>query len=255
MKKLTQLQFLDKAEKKHNKKYSYPDLVYVSGKHKIKIDCPKHGLFYQRADAHANGQGCPDCAKINTPKKKIENKSLEVIAEMTLVHGGLYTYENFVYNGDKEQSLITCRVHGDFKQAVGAHKVGKGCIKCARETQFYRKSDYLNLCKRKNNSKSSLYILKILDRNGVVFYKVGITIQSIRGRFSKSKIPYNYEVLKNIESDAELVFDTEIKIKDMLSDFRYKPLVKFSGSTYECFSLITENAMMLINELEAWNES
>ena len=67
----------------------------------------------------------------------------------------------------------------------------------------------------------------------------------------KSKIPYDYKVLKNIESDAELVFDTEIKIKDMLSDFRYKPLIKFSGSTYECFSSITENAMMLINELES----
>lgn len=45
MKRLTQLQFLDKAEKKHNKKYSYPDLVYVSGKHKIKIDCPNTVCF------------------------------------------------------------------------------------------------------------------------------------------------------------------------------------------------------------------
>ena len=52
---------------------------------------------------------------------------------------------------------------------------------------------------------------------------------------------YRKQVLKN-------GLDTECK--KMLYELRYVPKMKFGGSRYECFSQITENAMMIVNELE-----
>ena len=53
--------FIEKAEKIHNKKYKY-DSEYFNSKSKVKIFCPIHGYFEQRVDVHLSGCGCPICA-------------------------------------------------------------------------------------------------------------------------------------------------------------------------------------------------
>lgn len=65
---LTHEEFLKRANTKHsNKGYIYPE-KYVSKRKPIKIICPKHGPFMQRAQCHMDGNGCPSC---NTPKGEV----------------------------------------------------------------------------------------------------------------------------------------------------------------------------------------
>ncbi len=48
------------------------------------------------------------------------------------VHKDRYTYNNFVFLNMKENSWITCSIHGNFSQSIGGHLRGSGCPKCGR---------------------------------------------------------------------------------------------------------------------------
>lgn len=61
--KLTQEEFLRRAELRHNGFYDYTPTVYTKNADKIKIRCPKHGIFEQEANSHLLGAGCPECGK------------------------------------------------------------------------------------------------------------------------------------------------------------------------------------------------
>jgi len=60
-KMLTVDQFKEKANKIHNNKYDYSDLLYIGNQGNIKIGCPLHGTFEQKANNHMQGYGCPSC--------------------------------------------------------------------------------------------------------------------------------------------------------------------------------------------------
>jgi hypothetical protein len=48
----------------HGNLYDYSDVEYVRSKTKVKINCKKHGCFYQIPKEHLKGSGCPICAKL-----------------------------------------------------------------------------------------------------------------------------------------------------------------------------------------------
>lgn len=54
---------LIKLQKIHNNFYDYSLIKYDNVLSKVKIICPKHGLFEQRLDTHLNGHGCPICSE------------------------------------------------------------------------------------------------------------------------------------------------------------------------------------------------
>ena len=47
--------------KVHGNKYDYSKIDYINSKTKVKIICPKHGIFAQRPNDHILGEGCPKC--------------------------------------------------------------------------------------------------------------------------------------------------------------------------------------------------
>jgi hypothetical protein len=53
--------FKEKSNKIHNNKYNYSLVEYKDNKTKIKIICPIHGIFEQRANNHLCGIGCSKC--------------------------------------------------------------------------------------------------------------------------------------------------------------------------------------------------
>lgn len=53
--------FIRKAISVHGNRYSYDDVVYEFSWEKVKIVCPKHGMFYQTPAHHIHGDGCPVC--------------------------------------------------------------------------------------------------------------------------------------------------------------------------------------------------
>ena len=76
-------QWIEDFNEKHGNKYKY---VFSEIKASLKIDiiCLIHGTFKQRASAHLEGQGCPDCKgslislKVSCTEKEILSKFKEV---------------------------------------------------------------------------------------------------------------------------------------------------------------------------------
>ena len=61
--KLTKKQFMNKANKLHNNKYSYNKLLYTGIYERVIITCYHHGDFEQTAHNHLIGHGCMACAR------------------------------------------------------------------------------------------------------------------------------------------------------------------------------------------------
>src|ERR1035437_1043660 len=129
MRKLTQEEFVEKANVKHKFRYTYPRFIYVDGKIKGLFTCNEHGDFLQRAESHLRGQGCAKCAdELNGNKIKITYE--EFVERANVKHNFYYTYPKFVYVDSGTKGIITCPVHGDFQQKANDHLCGRGCDDC-----------------------------------------------------------------------------------------------------------------------------
>ena len=60
-KKYTTEEWVEKAKNVHGDKYDYSKVIYVNSTVKVCIICPIHGEFFQEANSHLNGSGCPCC--------------------------------------------------------------------------------------------------------------------------------------------------------------------------------------------------
>lgn len=66
-------EFVKQSNSVHSNFYSYKDVVYVDWKTKVKIKCPKHGVFEQVPNNHTQGVGCHKCSSgCRTSKGEVE---------------------------------------------------------------------------------------------------------------------------------------------------------------------------------------
>ena len=68
-KRLTTEQFISKAKIKHNNKYDYSLVNYITKYDKILIVCPEHGEFLQEPRVHMRGCGCSICGNESELKR------------------------------------------------------------------------------------------------------------------------------------------------------------------------------------------
>jgi hypothetical protein len=125
---LSEKEFIEKARKLHGSKYGYDKVQYINGVTKIIITCHVHGDFTQRADSHLQGIGCPDCSP-----KSIKATTNEFVDKAIEVHGNKYDYSKVNYIGCYEDVIITCPLHGEFRQKPSIHLSGSGCKTCGYE--------------------------------------------------------------------------------------------------------------------------
>lgn len=71
--RLTQEEWINRANKVHNFKFDYSEVIYNSNSQKVKIICPVHGLYSQNAYDHAIGHGCQKCYLENLEEEKNPN--------------------------------------------------------------------------------------------------------------------------------------------------------------------------------------
>lgn len=124
----TQEKFIYRAKQVHGDKYTYDNVNFNNTKGKVIITCPEHGDFPQPPNKHLKGQGCPKCA----PNSKGSSKSF--IRKAIEIHGDKYNYEKVKYIGNHNNVIITCSIHGDFKQTPANHTRNsnpQGCPKCS----------------------------------------------------------------------------------------------------------------------------
>lgn len=116
--------FIERCTKIHNGKYDY---TFVDFKHLqdfVKIICPIHGEYWQRALVHYRGYGCPICGG----SKRLTNE--EFIEKARLVHEDKYDYSKVQYKNTSTKVCIICPEHGEFWQTPNNHLFGAGCPTC-----------------------------------------------------------------------------------------------------------------------------
>lgn len=91
-KRLTNDEFIEKANIKHNNLYDYPNLNYKNYDTKIEIDCKSHGLFIQSPRDHLSGRGCPKCRK-----SKGEIKISEILNSKNIKFNTEYKFNDLKY--------------------------------------------------------------------------------------------------------------------------------------------------------------
>ena len=132
-KKRTTEEWIQKAREIHGDKYDYSKVVYTDSTEKVCIICPKHGEFWQIANNHLRGATCLKCKyeKIAEQQRGDIEKFIKKARE---IHGNKYDYSKSIYGkNNKEKIIITCPIHGDFKQSPHDHLSGYGCRQCGIE--------------------------------------------------------------------------------------------------------------------------
>lgn len=173
------------------------------------------------------------------------NKTEAFKTKATFKHNGAYSYEKLNYINSDLNITITCPIHGDFIQSPKGHLSGKGCYGCARDriaianrinSTGWTISDWI---KAGESSKSFIgyrvYILECFNEDER-FIKIGRTFNPINVRYMcESRMPYEYNVITEIEGGAHHMFKLESKLKRLCKAFRYSVKIPFGGM-YECFT-------------------
>lgn len=116
--------FIERASKIHDNRYDYSFVDCKDRNSYVKIICPIHGEFFQKAGYHLRGNGCPQC--YGTPKSTTE----EFIKKAKVIYGDKYDYSKVDYKGNKIKVIITCNIHGDWEVTPNNFLRGSECPIC-----------------------------------------------------------------------------------------------------------------------------
>jgi hypothetical protein len=105
----------------------FPDKVHDS----ITYICQKHGRCTRELRTFLK-KGCSACSyeKLGVDKALGVSKFAQRARE---IHGDKYKYDKVEYTNTMTSVVITCPIHGDFRQLAGNHLSGKGCRRCSKE--------------------------------------------------------------------------------------------------------------------------
>ena len=220
--------FIERCNSLHNNKYDYFKTKYTGSRNEVLITCKEHGDFSQRASTHLQGSGCSHCAGNSNYSNE------EFIERCRRIHNNKYNYSLVKYKNTESEVLINCKYHGEFSQNAGSHLLGKGCPLCGILNRGWTNKSFENACNRNNRGLAMLYVLKIYN-DDEMFYKVGKTSRSVKERFDKSNLPYDYDTLFCIEGEPSRVSELERIILREKRGSQYMPTKTFGGST-ECLS-------------------
>jgi formate dehydrogenase assembly factor FdhD len=224
---------LEKCKVIHGDRYDY-SLVkeYKDTSTKYQIICKMHGVFYQNFENHMSGRGCLKCGR----EKSEESRRLtqeEVYRRCINIHGDKYEYLNFKYINDREKIDILCKKHGIFKQSINNHINGSGCPSCSFEKL---KGVYNKTLAERNKEEwlkipAIVYYVKFITESEI-FWKVGITTDTVNKRFKYYKIKPN--IISELKTTLYDAVYKEDRLLEENKDFKYKSKYLNTGSN-ECF--------------------
>lgn len=239
-KKHKQEDFLLKIQQIHMDKgtpdYDYSFVDYKNLDTKIKIICKKHGEFLITPRSillqHA---GCRQCGLDISGFNK-RNTLEDFIIQANKIHNNKYDYTKTIYIKSNQNVIITCPIHGDFKQLPTNHLQSSECPTCGRlligglggYTQEYFKNN-----PDQQNIPAFLYAMNIINGNEK-FIKIGITAKSIHHRYNRSE--YKNMIIDTLYEKSMTLFEafnTEQSLLEELKLYKFFSNSKFPGYT-EC---------------------
>ncbi len=129
LRKRTNEEFIEDAQKIHGDKYDYSRAQYIDAKTPVAIVCPKHGEFHQLPYNFLKGSGCPKCSHERAAQLQTKSKTW-FLDEAQQVHGNKYDYSKVEYVNTSTKVRIICPKHGEFWQRPDMHLKGDGCKAC-----------------------------------------------------------------------------------------------------------------------------
>ena len=186
-KKLTIIEFIETANKKHDNRYDYSKAEYSNIDTKIYIICTKHGEFLQTPYEHLKGHGCLMCGNNSISQN-------EFIDYAKRKYGNLYDYSLVDYKNKKSPVIIICKIHGQFLQTPSKHlSIGScGCYKCVIDS---RKNTTFGFVQSAVVVHGNKYDYSTTDYNGafarieIICYKHGRFIQRANDHLNNHGCP------------------------------------------------------------------
>lgn len=155
--KLSNDEFIKRANKIHGLKYDYSETHYQHSLVKVKIICPKHGPFRIKPSNHINNkQGCEICGSESTgSKQRIPlDKILKQIKNKKGSENFDFSLINYFKN-KKEKVQVICKVHGKYSKSIEDILESKyfGCKGCRIKDDTFTKEIFVEKSKNKHKDK------------------------------------------------------------------------------------------------------
>lgn len=233
--------FIQRAKDVHGELYDYSSVVeYCSFNKPVTITCKRHGPFSQTPRGHLLGkQGCPSCARASAGlKMRLSPDTFLMKAQQ--VHQNRYDYSKVHYINGSTKVEIICNRHGSFLQRPENHvNLKQGCPKCARERLNKGIGGYtlgwFDCHPEYRELPAIFYVIEMFCETDH-FFKVGITKNDIKKRYSRAKQGDKY-IKKIVLLTKELplfeAFKLEQQVLEELASWKYFPNYVFEGRT-EC---------------------
>jgi len=140
--KMTDENFILKSIEVWGNRFDYSKLKYTGALKSVILIDKLTGIEYkQRANSHLNGA---------EPFNKITIE--DFIKDSIVIHDNKFRYDKSIYVNARTKLIITCPLHGDFKQSPCNHLSGNGCPRC-------------------NGSKGEKEIAKFLDKYNISYIR------------------------------------------------------------------------------------
>ena len=145
--KKTNEQFAEEAKRIHNDKYDYSKVIYLDCYTKVEIICKKCGTtFWQEANSHLQGHGCPNCATKSILEDEIKEfllrNDINFIAQKRFKWLGRQSLDFYLPN-------YNCGIECQGKQHFISENCGWNNKKFLEEC-IERDTRKLNLCRNNN---------------------------------------------------------------------------------------------------------
>jgi len=126
----TSQEFINSVRTVHFNKYDYSKVNYINSQTKVEIVCPIHRSFFMKPNSHYNGQGCPQCGRIDA-KNNIALDYSVFLERAENIHHNRYAYQQESYVNYTSKMKMYCDEHGFFEQTPHSHiSMNSGCPKC-----------------------------------------------------------------------------------------------------------------------------
>lgn len=92
--------FLQKVRAIHGDRYDYSLVDYVDYCTKVKIICPKHGIFEQTPSNHWKGRGCPHCKKSageNKIRAFLKNQKVDFLEQFRFTNENIFCENKYIF--------------------------------------------------------------------------------------------------------------------------------------------------------------
>jgi len=214
--------FIAQLNEVYKNNLDFSKSVYVNNHTCVIVECEKHGEFKMLPKDLIDGRGCIKCNK----EKRIEKRYKKFVSEAKILHNNKYTYPNYSdsnYIDSSTKLVISCPIHGDFKQTSSHHLLLCGCQKCSNTSKRLKRLKRLSDDKFDGNQVFPSYNKKGCDIFDEISKNENIHIQHAmnEGEYHIEELGYwidGYDAINNVvyEYDEKHHFiKGELRQKDL----------------------------------------